>query len=244
MKGSQGRLGWSALAAALAGMTLLIGAGAAHGGDRKTLSGRVEAPALYHNYCSVCHGDNGDGNSRAKTSLVPPPTNFTDEKLRGKLTRDYIAAIVTHGKPRTAMVSWKTQLGDAEIAALADYVRVTFVDNADGGALRRGRTLYGHYCVTCHGVSGAATAPAGAAGNPPPRDLASEASRRELTRERLVAAVAVGRKGTAMAGFAGPLSAADIDAVADYVQQWIMTGQPHAISGSSAHGGRGRDTPK
>lgn len=228
----------------LAAGALLLGAGAAQGGDRKKTAGRVEAPALYHNYCSVCHGDNGDGNSRAKNSLLPAPTNFTDGKLRGKLTREYIAAIVAHGKPGTAMVSWKSQLDDAEIAALAEYVRLTFVDNASDSSLRRGRTLYGHYCVACHGVSGAATATPGAGSSPPPRDLTSEASRRELTRERLVATIAVGRKGTAMAGFAGPMSAADIDAVADYVQRWLMTGQSTTISGVSAHGGRVRETAR
>lgn len=236
-------LGLAAMAMLISG-ALLLSAASAQAGDRKKMSGRIAAPVLYHNYCSVCHGDSGDGNSRAKNSLVPPPTNFTDPKLQGKLTREYIAAIVKHGKPGTAMVGWKTQLNDTEIAALANHVRATFVDHAGDASLRRGRALYGHYCVNCHGVTGTGVATSGAASNPPPRDLTSEASRRELARERLVAAVAVGRKGTAMAGFAGQLSAADIEAVADYVQKWIMTGQANSISGTSAHGGRERGPGK
>lgn len=217
---------------------LLCGA-AAHAGDRKkSPPGKIDPAVLYHNYCSVCHGDNGDGNSRARNNLVPPPANFTDARLQGKLTREYIAAIVRNGKPKTAMVSYTTQLNDAEIGAVAAYVRSTFVEG--DSALRRGRTLYGHYCVNCHGIAGAGVAVAGKA----PRNLAGEAARREITRDRLVSAVAVGRKGTAMNGFAGTLSAADIEAVADYVQKTIMSGNANAISGTSAHGGRERDPAK
>lgn len=235
----------AAITLALAGVIMLAGSAGALAGDRKKMTpGKIEPAILYHNYCSVCHGDNGDGNSRAKNSLVPPPANFTDGKLQGKLTSEYIYAVTKEGKPHTAMVGWKTQLTDAEIRALADYVRATFVDTAHDASLRRGRTLYGHFCVSCHGVTGTGVATTGATSNPPPRDLSSDQAREELTRDRLLLAVAMGRKGTAMNGFAGQMSPQDIEAVADYVQKWIMTGQSTAISGVSAHGGRERDPVK
>ena len=236
---SQKREGFLIGGVLLAGALLLGAISDAFAGDRKKYAGgTVDAPALYHNYCSVCHGDNGDGNSRAKGSLVPPPSNFTDPATQGKLTRDYIAAILRHGKPGTAMTPWTRQLNDAEIGALADYVHKTFVAHAGDAGLRRGRTLYGHYCVSCHGVTGTGIATEGAKLNPPPRDLTSESARRELTRERLVAAVAIGKKGTAMTGFAGQLPPQDIEAVVDYLQKWVMTGQSNAISGVNAHAGR------
>jgi mono/diheme cytochrome c family protein len=201
-------------------------AGHAFAGDRvrAQAGGAIDAAALYHNYCSVCHGDHGDGNSRAKGSLSPPPANFTDPKLQGKLTREYIQAILKHGKPKTAMVSYTTQLTETEIAALADYVRHTFVDTAGDKNLARGRGLYGHFCASCHGVNDFSTA-----------------ERRALTRERMVAAVAVGRSGTAMKGFAGQLQPEDIEAVVDYVQKTLMATQSANISGVSAHSGRERD---
>jgi mono/diheme cytochrome c family protein len=230
-----------ALAAAMATFLLAAGTDAAAGDRRKAAAGRIEPAVLYHNYCSVCHGDNGDGNSRAKNSLVPAPANFTDPALAERLTREYIAAIVAHGKPRTAMVGWKTQLNEREIDALAGYVRTTFVERAGDASLLRGRSLYGHHCASCHGIDGTGgKAGAGAS----PRDFTSEAARRELTRDRLVAAVAVGRKGTAMKGFAGPLSGADLDAIVDFVEKSLMAGEPGAISGASAHGGRERDEPR
>jgi mono/diheme cytochrome c family protein len=87
----------------------------------------IKPDVLYHNYCSVCHGDRGDGQSRARNSLVPPPRDFTAPSARAQLTRDYMIGVIRDGKRGTAMVGWRTQLNDNEIAALTDYVRVTFM---------------------------------------------------------------------------------------------------------------------
>lgn len=213
-------------------------------GDRKTSGGRIDARVMYHNYCSVCHGDSGDGRSRARTSLIPPPADFTDARLQGKLTREYMGAVVKDGKPGTAMVSYKSQLNDAEVAALVDYVRTAFVDHAGDVTLRRGRTLYGHFCLNCHGVDGTGATPGAAAGGSKPRDLTTALARSELTRERLIAAVAAGKSGTAMNGFAGRLPPGDIEAVVDYLRKSLMNADGRAISGTSAHGGRERDAPE
>ena len=126
------------LAAALATLP------AAAGDRRRSPDGRIDPALLFHNYCSVCHGDQGDGRSRARNSLVPPPANFTDPALRSRLTVDYIAAITREGKPGTAMVGWKTQLSPAEANALAGYVRAQFVERSGAEASRRGRPLYGN----------------------------------------------------------------------------------------------------
>ncbi|WP_164886851.1 c-type cytochrome [Piscinibacter defluvii] len=82
---------------------------------------------LYHNYCSVCHGDRGDGRSRASGSLSTPPRDFTSEASRRELTRERIVLAITHGRPGTAMVGWQSQLGTADIAVLADHVLERFV---------------------------------------------------------------------------------------------------------------------
>ena len=82
------------------------------------------AEAIYKNNCSVCHGDRGDGRSRASNSLVPPPLNFT---VAGGLTREYMISVVAQGKPGTAMTSWKTRLTPEQIEAVVDYVRTQFM---------------------------------------------------------------------------------------------------------------------
>ncbi len=89
--------------------------------------GASQAAVLYHNYCSVCHGDKGDGRSRAAGSLSTPPRDFTAEASRRELTRERIVLAITHGRPGTAMVSWRSQLSEADIAALADHVLTEFV---------------------------------------------------------------------------------------------------------------------
>lgn len=81
---------------------------------------------IYHNFCSVCHGDKGDGNSRARGSFVRPPRDFTAPESKN-LSRDFMVAIVRDGKPDTAMVGWKTQLTEKEIGEVVDYVRARFM---------------------------------------------------------------------------------------------------------------------
>ncbi|MDH5540566.1 MAG: cytochrome c [Rhizobacter sp.] len=87
----------------------------------------VQPELLYHNYCSVCHGDKGDGKSRASGAFATAPRDFTSEASRRELTRAGIVQVITDGRPGTAMVGWKTQLSRADIEALADHLLTRFV---------------------------------------------------------------------------------------------------------------------
>jgi mono/diheme cytochrome c family protein len=96
-----------------------------------------DAAALYHNYCSVCHGDKGDGKSRAAGSLSTMPRDFTSPEARRVLSREGIAAVIAHGRPGTAMVAWRSQLSPSDIARLSDYIYDRFVmgQAAPGGTI-------------------------------------------------------------------------------------------------------------
>jgi mono/diheme cytochrome c family protein len=87
----------------------------------------ADGAALYHNYCSVCHGDKGNGQSRASGSLSTVPRDFTAPAARRELSLERIAAVIAHGRPGTAMVGWKTQLSPTDIDRLAQYVHTRFV---------------------------------------------------------------------------------------------------------------------
>lgn len=125
-------------AALLAALLCCAAAPAAvHAGTHTRPAGPPQPALLYHNYCSVCHGDQGDGRSRAQFSLRPAPRDFTAADQLS-LPRARMLASVRDGRPGTAMTAWKTQLNEAEIGALVDYIRDTFMPAAAGAAAPRG----------------------------------------------------------------------------------------------------------
>ncbi len=220
-------------------LTMLIGflASDVIAADLKNNVNKTRPETLYHNYCSVCHGDRGDGRSRARNSLVPPPRDFTAPNLQ--LPRDYMVTMTRDGKPGTAMVGWKTQLSDQDIAGVVDYIRSAFMQ----AEASHGRTLYNQNCSVCHGDRGQGAVWAAGNMTRPPRDFSTAAARSELTRAGMIAVATHGKPGTAMAGFSTQLKAADIEAIVDYVRKAFMQIDTASISGTSAHGGRDKDAP-
>lgn len=111
------------------------------GGTSEAGKSAADPAKLYQSYCSVCHGDKGDGQSRARASLNPTPVDFTSPGTRAMLTRERMILGVREGRPGTAMVGWKTQLSDVQIAAIVDHVRNTFMNanaNLDAGSAQIG----------------------------------------------------------------------------------------------------------
>jgi mono/diheme cytochrome c family protein len=90
-------------------------------------SPEAQGALLYHNYCSVCHGDRGDGRSRATGALSTPPRDFTSPAARAELSPERIVRAVTFGRPGTAMVGWTRQLSATDIERVADHVWRRFV---------------------------------------------------------------------------------------------------------------------
>lgn len=84
-----------------------------------------------------------------------------------------------------------------------------------------GRRIYDFYCYQCHGYAGNAQTLASTFLNPPPRDFTT-ADPGTLTPGRMLEAVAGGRAGTAMVGFASVLNAAEREAVVDFIRSEFM----------------------
>ena len=121
-----------------AGVVLLascfgIGSIAAEARAGRATASTDDPAAIFHNYCSVCHGEKGDGNSLARFALDPQPVNFTVEKTRKGLSRSHMIEVLNKGsrtkagKP-TAMVAWGRQLSRKHIELVVDYIIVTFMD--------------------------------------------------------------------------------------------------------------------
>lgn len=138
-----------------------VGAALSFGASGST----IKADVLYHEYCSVCHGDRGDGHSRAMKSLNPPPRDLT--KAGPSLPRDYIFHVISEGKPGTAMVGFKTRLNEEQRGALADYVHTEIVNR--GAAISAGlvKGISGTSGTT-GGSDSPTPAPAGSAAPVPP----------------------------------------------------------------------------
>ena len=181
----------------------------------------------YSEYCSVCHGDRGDGRSHAQQGLTPPPRNFTDPSFVATATRERIIAAITHGVPGTAMIPWKTEFEPVEIEELADYVLAEFARERPETAVTADvndqfAQIYRESCSVCHGDDGRGAKWGQESLSAKPRDFTSVASQAELSRDRMIVSVTNGRPGTPMPGFASQLSPRQIEGIVDYVRARFM----------------------
>ena len=117
-----------AVAYAAAGALLLAAAPlCAFAADSANAGAAIDPAAIYLRHCSACHGEKGDGNSRAQSALAKKPRNFTAAESRLRLTREYMIAIVRDGRPHTPMMARKSRLSQEEIEALVDFIRGRFM---------------------------------------------------------------------------------------------------------------------
>jgi len=113
-------------AAIIAGLTLLA-IGNASGADPGAADDiSRDGKAIYRFYCYQCHGYSGDARTLASTYLGPKPRDFTAQDPQ-ILDRERMIDAVTNGRPGTGMVRFSVDLNDAEIAAVVDYVRESFM---------------------------------------------------------------------------------------------------------------------
>ena len=235
------RFGTVAWLAALCAASI---AATAWGAEPAARGGKFNPVEIYRNSCSVCHGEKGDGQSRARNSLNPAPRNFTSPEETAQLTRERMIQSVTNGRPGTAMMPWKTRFNEKEIEALVDYVRNTFmkpagtllettatahapetkatVEAKPAAASEQGRTLFVRNCAVCHGEKGDGQSRARNSLNPPPRDFTSPEETAQLTRERMIQSVTNGRPGTAMMPWKTRMSKTEIETVVDFVRAAFM----------------------
>lgn len=83
--------------------------------------------SIYALTCSVCHGEDGSGAVWGKTSLYPPPVNFTLKNKVRDLPRERMINAVTYGRPGTAMTAFASQLNAEQVEEVVDYIRNTFM---------------------------------------------------------------------------------------------------------------------
>ena len=175
----------------------------------------ADAAALYQRNCAACHGERGDGRSRARDSLSTKPRDFSADEAREELPRDYMMAIVRDGKYGRAMAGRKGRLTEAQMEAIVDFIRAAFMPPPPGTPAARGRQLYRTNCAGCHGDRGQGGIEHGTLRIPA---ISRALGRAGLDAPAMDAALASERHGTLRGGFATKLPAPDREAIVTYVR--------------------------
>ena len=170
---------------AIAVWSIVVGGALIAGAFRALLSAQTPSAArpgrtVYEAHCVECHGAAGQGDGPAAHLLLPRPRDFTFGRYKIRTTEsgsvptdDDLLQSVRKGLYGTAMPGWETLLSDADIHAVADYLK-TFSPRfqseppqpIEAGAqvtstpesVTRGSAVYEKLqCGKCHGADGRGT---------------------------------------------------------------------------------------
>ena len=96
---------------------------------------RDRGRALFTKYCTICHGENGDGTGKFAYLMNPRPRDFTQGNFKLATTRNQIPTeadlvrTIGRGMPGSAMPPWD-HLPRADLQALARFVRQFHINGA------------------------------------------------------------------------------------------------------------------
>ena len=86
-----------------------------------------EAPALFGELCSVCHGVGGKGDGPSAQGLEPKPADFTNCGAMAKDSDEVLFKIIKGGGQNvgrsTVMPAWGDSLRDQQIGELVKFIR-------------------------------------------------------------------------------------------------------------------------
>jgi cbb3-type cytochrome c oxidase subunit III len=191
----------------------------------------LSGQAIFAAKCSACHQANGQGTQKYPPLAGNPAVNASDPStIVGIIVNGRSGALTVNGKTYNGtMPTWKGQLSNPDIAAVATYIRsawgnhapaVTEQEVASAGrtvSTAIGQSIFMQKCSSCHHANGMGGGPFPAlAGN---KDVnASDPSK--------ILGIIKNGNGL-MPSWKGQLSNADIAAVATYIRSaWGNKGAP------------------
>ncbi|MFN8640278.1 MAG: FTR1 family protein [Candidatus Binatia bacterium] len=183
------------------------------------------------------HGTAADGHGPAAPSLRPPPASFADAAfMRGETPFDFFH-VVTLGRGNAAMPAWGDVLS---LQDRWDLVSFLWTVSAEPAREAEGQGVYLSACASCHGATGDGAGEYAAALRAPLAPLDRPATLARVSDADLARLIADGRPGTAMPGFAGRLSDAQIAAAAAYVRRLSLGGPLRAGTAAASDGDAAR----
>jgi cytochrome c oxidase cbb3-type subunit 3/ubiquinol-cytochrome c reductase cytochrome c subunit len=207
----------SAKRAAIAVGVVAVAVGAA--GCPGSADEREDGPdgaALYARTCALCHGARGEGYA---ADAAPQLANA---ELLATASDAFLARAIARGRPGTTMSAWDRAHGgpfsDRDVDALVAFIRswqskpsVDVSGVRVSGDAARAEPAYAEQCAGCHGAAGAG----GKYVNIANAEFLASASDGYLEY-----AIAHGRPGTPMRGYADALPAQTIDDLVTLVRSW------------------------
>jgi len=174
--------------------------------------------------CATCHQSNGVGTSAYPPLDGNPHVGASDPKeMIATIVNGRSGPLVVNGKTFNGkMPTWKGQLSNADIAAVATYVRSAWSNKASGVSEQQvaaagsavlstvGASIFSTKCASCHGAKGQ-----GGGGGMFPA-LAGDSLANAADANGLIGVIEHGRK--VMPSWKGQLSPGDIAAVATFIR--------------------------
>lgn len=87
----------------------------------------LEGERLFQDNCAFCHAADGTGKNWIGSFLQPSPRDLTSDDFAEKASVSFLIAAIQEGVPGTTMPAWRHVLSQAQIEAVAQYVRRVFV---------------------------------------------------------------------------------------------------------------------
>jgi len=174
--------------------------------------------ALYGQYCSLCHGSNGEGYQADEANAL------SNEAFLSAATDDFLRGSISHGRPGTPMSAWSMDyagpLSPQDIDDVVAFMRTWQEHTLPGihstvisGDPSAAEPIYQQHCESCHGIQGQG-ATAVSIANPWFLELASDGF--------LLHAIDVGRPGTLMAAWDPVLSQSERHNLVALLRSWAI----------------------
>jgi cytochrome c oxidase cbb3-type subunit 3/ubiquinol-cytochrome c reductase cytochrome c subunit len=195
-----------------AALLLALGAARAAGAAAAPRSGAE----LYARMCAPCHGAAGEGYKADRAPALANP-DFLASASDG-----FLRLAVADGRAGTTMSAWAAARGGPlrreEVGAVVAFVRAwerapraVLDERPAAGSAARGAEIYAARCLRCHGKKGVGGPNVG---------IGDAQFLRSASNGFLRYAIARGRRGTEMTGFAGGLGDGGIEDVLALLREW------------------------